>query len=165
MIPAEISPESNGNAPAAVELRYVDQEDDVWTCYPLIRQLRPHLDSEQAFLLRWQHQSTQGYRLLVLWHGTQPVGLAGFRVQDNLVHGRFVYVDDLVIDASCRSRGYGKILMARLKAEAKLLGCARLLLDAAMSNTLGHRFYYHQGLLATALRFSITLPDQEQCLP
>ena len=55
---------------------------------------------------------------------------AGFRVQDNLVHGRFVYVDALVIDASCRSRGYGKILIERLKAEAKLLNCARLLLDA-----------------------------------
>ncbi|WP_241549840.1 GNAT family N-acetyltransferase [Acidithiobacillus sulfuriphilus] len=73
------------------------------------------------------------------------------------VYGRFVYVGDLVIDESCRSRGYGKILMERLKAEAKLLGCVRLLLDAAMSNTLGHRFYYRQGLLATALRFGMTL--------
>ena len=160
MIPAKGDPENSGNIPAAVELRYVDQEDDIWTCYPLIRQLRPHLDSEQEFLRRWQHQTSQGYRLLVLWHGTQPVGLAGFRVQDNLVHGRFVYVDDFVIDASCRSRGYGKILIERLKAEAKLRGCAKLLLDAAMGNTLGHRFYYRQGLLATALRFSVTLPDQ-----
>ncbi|MCK9187796.1 GNAT family N-acetyltransferase [Acidithiobacillus sp.] len=165
MIPVENGPENSGNVPAAVELHYVDQEDDVLTCYPLMRQLRPHLDSEQEFLRRWQRQTSQGYRLLALWHGTQPVGLAGFRVQDNLVHGRFVYVDDLVIDASCRSRGYGKILIERLKAEAMLLGCAKLLLDAAMGNTLGHRFYYRQGLLATALRFSVTLPDQAQCLP
>ena len=156
MIPVENGPENSGDVSAAVELYYVDQEDDVLACYPLIRQLRSHLDSEQEFLLRWQQQSTQGYNLLTLWHGTQPVGLAGFRVQDNLVHGRFVYVDDLVIDASCRNRGYGKILIERLKAEAKLLGCAKLLLDAAMSNTLGHRFYYRQGLLATALRFSMT---------
>ena len=160
MISAKGDPENSGNIPAAVELRYVDQEDDIWTCYPLIRQLRPHLDSEQEFLRRWQHQTSQGYRLLALWHKTQPVGLAGFRVQDNLVHGPFIYVDDLVIDESCRSRGYGKILIEQLKAEAKLLGCSRLLLDAAMSNPLGHRFYYRQGLLATALRFSVSLPDQ-----
>ena len=160
MNPVKNGPENSGNVFAAGEFRYVDQEDDVLTCYPLIRQLRPHLDSEPEFLRRWQQQSAQGYRLLALWHDTQLVGLAGFRVQDNLVHGRFVYVDDLVIDASCRSRGYGKILIERLKAEAKLLGCAKLLLDAAMSNTLGHRFYYRQGLLATALRFSVSLPDQ-----
>ncbi|OYV81674.1 MAG: GNAT family N-acetyltransferase, partial [Acidithiobacillus ferrivorans] len=36
---------------------------------------------------------------------------------------------------------------------------AKLLLDAAMSNTIGQRFYYRQGLLATALRFSVTLPE------
>ena len=156
MIPAE----NNGEMSAAVEFRFVDQDDEVLACYPLIRQLRPHLDSEQEFLLRWQQQSAQGYRLIALWHGTQPVGLAGFRVQDNLVHGRFAYVDDLVIDVTCRSRGYGKMVMERLKAEAKLLGCAKLLLDAAMSNTLGHRFYFRQGLLVTALRFIVTLPDQ-----
>ncbi len=142
---------------SAVDLRYVSHESEVRSCYPLMQQLRPHLASEQEFLLRWQHQSVQGYRLLALWNATQPVGLAGFRVQDNLVHGRFVYVDDLVIDASCRSRGYGKILVDELKAEGKLLGCSSLLLDAAMSNSLGHRFYYRQGLLVTALRFSMAL--------
>jgi len=165
VIPVENGPENSGDVSTAVELHYVVEEEDALACYPLIRQLRPHLNSEQEFLLRWQHQSTQGYRLLALCCGTQPVGLAGFRVQDNLVHGRFVYVDDLVIDASCRSAGYGKMLIERLKAEAQLFGCARLLLDAAMSNTLGHRFYYRQGLLATALRFSMTLPDQAQCPP
>ena len=34
MIPAKGDPENSGNVSAAVELRYVDQEDDVWTCYP-----------------------------------------------------------------------------------------------------------------------------------
>lgn len=149
---------SCSEAVSAADLRYLDHEEEIRASYPLMRQLRPQLDSAQAFVQRWQHQRTQGYRLLALWNGTQPVGLAGFRVQDNLVHGRFVYVDDLVIDASCRSQGYGKRLIEALKAEAKALGCSKLLLDAAMGNALGHRFYYRQGLLATALRFSMILP-------
>ncbi|MBN2680347.1 GNAT family N-acetyltransferase [Acidithiobacillus montserratensis] len=156
MIPRETG-ESCGRPVSAVELRYLDHEEDIRASYPLMRQLRPQLDSAQAFVQRWQHQRTQGYRLLALWNGGQPLGLAGFRVQDNLVHGRFVYVDDLVIDASCRSQGHGKRLIDALKAEAKVLGCCKLLLDAAMGNALGHRFYYRQGLLATALRFSMML--------
>ncbi|WP_414040932.1 GNAT family N-acetyltransferase [Acidithiobacillus sp. M4-SHS-6] len=157
MIPSERGQHCNGHV-STVDLRYLDQEDEVRAAYPLMRQLRPQLESAQEFVQRWQHQSTQGYRLLALWNGTQPLGLAGFRVQDNLVHGRFVYVDDLVVDASCRSQGYGKMLMDALKAEAKVLSCSKLLLDAAMGNALGHRFYYRQGLLATALRFSMMLP-------
>lgn len=157
MIPPEREQHCSGQV-STVALRYLDHEDEVRASYPLMRQLRPQLDSAQELVQRWQHQRTQGYRLLALWSGTQPLGLAGFRVQDNLVHGRFVYVDDLVIDASCRSQGFGRMLMDALKAEAKALGCSKLLLDATMGNALGHRFYYRQGLLATALRFSMMLP-------
>jgi len=74
-----------------------------------------------------------------------------------LVHGAHLYVDDLVTDETCRSSGYGKVLMERLKAEGRALGCTKLVLDTPLSNTLGHRFYYRQGLLASALRFNVPL--------
>ena len=45
MIAAEKGPGNSGMVSAAVEFHYVDQEDDVLACYPLIRQLRPHLDN------------------------------------------------------------------------------------------------------------------------
>jgi hypothetical protein len=41
--------------------------------------------------------------------------------------------------------------------EGQALGCARLVLDTPLTNVLGHRFYYRNGLLATALRFGQTL--------
>jgi hypothetical protein len=47
--------------------------------------------------------------------------------------------------------------MERLKVEGHALGCTKLVLDAALTNTLGHRFYYRQGLLATALCFNTPL--------
>lgn len=84
----------------------------------------------------------------------RPAALAGFRVQENLVHGRFLYVDDLVTRADRRSAGFGGALLDRLKREATDLGCDKLVLDTPMSNFLGHRFYFRQGLLAKALRFS-----------
>jgi hypothetical protein len=47
--------------------------------------------------------------------------------------------------------------MDRLKDEARALGCSRLVLDTPLSNALGHRFYFREGLLATALRFTLPL--------
>ncbi|MHB0921404.1 MAG: GNAT family N-acetyltransferase, partial [Thiomonas delicata] len=84
-----------------------------------------------------------------------------YRVQENLVHGRFLYVDDLVTDADARRAGHGAWLLNRLKDEARLLGCEKLVLDTPLSNALGHRFYFRHGLLATALRFSTPI----QCPP
>jgi len=120
-------------------------------------QLRLHLISEDEFICRWQRQSLDGYRLLALHVGSNILALAGYRVQENLVHGRFLYVDDLVTDANLRGAGHGAALMTRLKQDALALGCAKLVLDTPLSNALGHRFYFRQGLLATALRFSLPI--------
>ncbi len=144
------------------ELRAVETEADARACYPLMHQLRPHLDGEREFITRWRRQTAVGYRLLALWRQDRPVALAGFRVQDNLMHGVHLYVDDLVTDQALRGSGYGQRLMERLSEEARVLGCAKLILDTPLTNTLGHRFYYRQGLLATALRFNLPIAPAGQ---
>jgi GNAT superfamily N-acetyltransferase len=93
------------------------------------------------------------------------VALAGFRAQENLVHGVHLYVDDLVTDESARGAGHGGLMMDRLESEARALGCTRLLLDTPLANALGHRFYFRQGLLARALRFSIDLDEKASPSP
>jgi GNAT superfamily N-acetyltransferase len=147
------------------DLRYADDVDDAARCYELMRQLRPHLASQSEFLERWCRQTEEGYRLLVLSQNDEPVALAGFRVQDNLVHGRHLYVDDLVTDEAARSSGCGRILMDRLKDEGRRLGVGKLILDTPLTNVLGHRFYYREGLLATSLRFAVPLAERGEQVP
>jgi ribosomal protein S18 acetylase RimI-like enzyme len=132
-------------------------ETEIAACFPLMRQLRPHLTSADDFAERFRRQSANGYRLVALWSDRGPQALAGYRVTENLVHGRFLYVDDLVVDVNARSRGHGARLITHLGNEARSFGCAKLVLDTALDNTLGHRFYYRQGLLATALRFNVAV--------
>ncbi len=149
--------EGNATSPILPDMRYVDEETDVLACYGLMRQLRPHLTSEEEFLARWRRQTEAGYRLIALWQGARPVALGGFRLQENFVHGVHFYIDDLVTDEDSRSNGYGRTLLDWLKTKGSALGCAKLVLDTPLTNTLGHRFYYRQGLLATALRFNVLL--------
>lgn len=139
--------------------QYIDDEDGVRSCFPVMAQLRPHLASEDDFVARWSRQVAHGYRLLALLSGPRVVALAGFRVQENLIHGRFLYVDDLVTDEALRGGSHGEQLMTRLKQEARALGCGKLVLDTSLSNALGHRFYFRNGLLATSLRFNLTIKE------
>ncbi len=136
---------------------YVDDEDGVRRCYPVMVQLRPHLVSADEFVLRWRRQVADGYRLMALFDDYRPLALAGFRAQENLVYGRYLYVDDLVTDEALRGGGHGEQLMTHLKQEAQTLGCGKLVLDTPLSNSLGHRFYFRIGLLATSLRFNIAI--------
>jgi len=137
-----------------IDIHLVEDAKDVRACFPLMSQLRPHLADAEEFIARWQRLCGDGYRLLALRDEGHVVALSGFRVQENLVHGRFLYVDDLVTDESLRGKRYGERLMSWLKQEAQKLSCKKLVLDTPLSNSLGHRFYFRNGLLATSLRFN-----------
>jgi ribosomal protein S18 acetylase RimI-like enzyme len=137
--------------------RHAESEAELITCHPLMRELRPHLDSAQAFVRRARLQQAQGWRLLALWNSDSPIALAGYRWMDNLVHGRFLYVDDLVTAEAARSQQLGGALLAELERMAVTDGAKKLVLDTAMANARAQRFYFRCGLLATALHFTKVL--------
>tara|TARA_R110002167_G_scaffold51710_2_gene149750 strand:- start:81 stop:524 length:444 start_codon:yes stop_codon:yes gene_type:complete len=145
------------SAHGAAEFRPADEEADVVACFPLMHQLRPHLADAAELVERWRLQQQAGYRILALWRDRQPRALAGYRVVDNLIYGRHLYVDDLVTDEAERSTGLGARMLDRMKQETKALGCQRLVLDTAIDNLLGHRFYFRNGLLARGFRFSMPI--------
>lgn len=132
---------------------------EVRELFPLMRQLRPHLDSADEFVARWQRQAREGYQLVALYADNKPMALAGYRIQENLVHGRFLYLDDLVSDQHARSKGYGEQMMTYLREQVRTQACSKLVLDTPLSNALGHRFYFRCGMLATSLRFNMAVAE------
>jgi GNAT superfamily N-acetyltransferase len=136
-----------------LEPRRIDPAEAA-SCFALMRQLRPHLGSAEEFAERFARQARDGYQLVALESEGRPLALAGYRLTETLVHGRFLYVDDLVVDDEARRQGLGARLIRWLTEEAQRQGCAKLVLDAALANPLAHRFYFREGLLATALRFT-----------
>jgi Acetyltransferase (GNAT) family. len=136
------------------QLGPVQTDQDIHACFEVMRALRPHLADAEAFTVRVRRQAAQGYRLLAAWQREQAIALAGYRVTENLLYGRFLYIDDLVASESARGRGIGGDLVDELRGEGRRQGCAYLVLDTALANALGQRFYYRQGLLARGMHFS-----------
>jgi GNAT superfamily N-acetyltransferase len=137
-----------------ITLRHAETDAEVAACFPVMVLLRPHLADAAELVARVARQRVAGYRILAAWRDDRPAALAGYREEENLIHGRFVYVDDLVTAESERSGGLGARLLDAVAAEGRRLGIERLVLDTALDNVLAHRFYYRQGMLARALRFS-----------
>lgn len=139
---------------SAFQLHPVDSDQDYRACFNVMRELRPHLTDAATFAEQVRRQAKQGYRLLAAWQDEQVMGLAGYRIQENLLYGRFLYVDDLVAAADARRRGVGGKLIDALRQEAQQQGCAYFVLDTGLGNALGQRFYFRQGLLARGMHFS-----------
>jgi ribosomal protein S18 acetylase RimI-like enzyme len=129
-------------------------DDAVAALHPLLVQLRPHLATAADLVEAWRNQQSQGYRLVFAAISNRPAVAAGFRIGHNLRFGRFLYVDDLVTDDQWRGQRYGERMLGHLKQVAAQEKCRALLLDTPMSNSRAHRFYFRNGLSATALRFT-----------
>jgi GNAT superfamily N-acetyltransferase len=71
--------------------------------------------------------------------------------------GKILYVDDLNTDEQYRSKGFGKILLDWLKAEARTQGCGHLHLDSGVQREQAHRFYFREGLTINCHHFHMTL--------
>jgi len=138
-------------------LRHAKSEADIRACFHVMRQLRPNLATPEDFLARVALQSGQGYRLLAVWDDGKPLALAGYRRLDNMIHGRFIYVDDLITDADGRGQGLGERLLEALRELGRAENCQQLVLDTALSNSLAQRFYFRSGLLSRGLHFSMEL--------
>ncbi|MES2186253.1 MAG: GNAT family N-acetyltransferase [Pseudomonadota bacterium] len=156
---ASTPPPPAGTRPAAA-LRHAETDGELRACWPVMHQLRPHLQDADGFIGRVQRMRGDRYRILAAWQGESVVALGGYHLMDNFIHGRFLYVDDLVTRDTARGCGWGARLMEEMAAIARQSGCASLVLDTALSNALAQRFYFRQGLLTRAIRFSRELAGE-----
>jgi GNAT superfamily N-acetyltransferase len=141
---------------SGVRIEEVAGEAALRALFPVVKQLRPHLD-EDSFVALVAAQRPEGYRVVALYEDETPRGYAGFRVMTMLSRGRHVYVDDLVTDEAARSKGIGKALFTWLVEEAKKCGCARLQLDSGVQRHAAHRFYFTRRMAIQAYHFGVEI--------
>jgi GNAT superfamily N-acetyltransferase len=139
-------------------LRHAETDADYLACFPVMRELRPHLSDANAFIAQVRRQAAHGYRILLAAvndsDGQTAVGLAGYRRQENLLYGQFLYIDDLVTLADQRSTGVGAALIDALRQQARNAGCAKLVLDTGLANARAQCFYFRNGLLSAGMHFN-----------
>jgi GNAT superfamily N-acetyltransferase len=144
----------------ALRIAPAASDAEIEACFPVMRELRPPLADAPSFLAQVRRQAEHGYRLLALWRGAgmgQVVACAGYRVSENLIRGRHLYVDDLVTTAAERSRRHGDALFDALLAEARRQDCRWFVLDSGLENGAAHRFYFRRRMTLAAFRFALPL--------
>lgn len=126
-------------------------------CFPVIQELRPQL-VQAEFVSQVRRQEEQyGYQLAYLEDNGCIRTIAGFRTSECLAWGRFLYVDDLITQASDRSKGYGEIMFDWLVEQAKSHSCDQLHLDSGVQRFRAHRFYLQKRMEITSHHFSSKL--------
>ena len=141
-----------GPPPALADLPPGDLRWD--SAFPVLRQLRPHLDRDTFDLLH-RAGADQGLVFTGAFDTAGAcLGLAGWRVMDTTSVLRKLYVDDLVVDAGTRSRGLGAVLLGHLEQRGRAAGCHVLELDSGHQRRDAHRFYRREGYVDVSAHFA-----------
>jgi|SRR5471032_100909 len=136
-----------------VEIKHIDSLAELEASFSVMRELRPNLGDCAAYVTQITLQRGQGYHLLAAWSDGEIVGLAGYRLQDNFLYGRFLYVDDLVVKSSRHRNGFGEMLLQAVRQQAISRQCQHFVLDTGLHMELAQRFYFRHGLLAKGMHF------------
>lgn len=141
-----------------INITYAETDNEIAATFDVMQQLRPHLERIQYVPLMRSLMASDGLKLLMLLDEGEARAVATYRVMNMLYCGSLLYVDDLVVDARVRSRGYGAQLMSKLKEEGRALGCSEIQLISRVTREHAHRFYFREGLGIECFHFRATLP-------
>lgn len=125
---------------------------EILPCYELIVQLQPGLTEEQ-FRERIPDMLDRGYRLLILRYGTALAGVCGIWTGTKLYSGKYLELDNVVVDKGFRNRGAGNLICREVIRIAQEEGIEMLMLDAYRENEAAHRFYERMGFTARGYHF------------
>lgn len=129
----------------ANEIRVLSIEE-VSTALPLLQELRPHLNQESLLQIFTQAAKADQYQLTGVYVEEKLIAIMGHRILYDFVHGKHLYIDDLVTTSKVRSKGAGKMLMDYAESLAKIDQCSGIRLCTAKNNTLGQKFYERCGM-------------------
>ena len=132
-------------------------DDDCRLAHAAMRELRPQVGDEAAFVERVRSQFAQGYRLIGAFDGEHEhaVSVAGFRIDEKLAWGRHVYIDDLSTLPEGRGKGGATALLRWIDAAAAAEGIVEVHLDSGVQpeRQAAHRLYFAEGYRISSYHF------------
>ena len=131
----------------------VDQIDTIRFLYPNLS-----IEKYQVFL---SDMVPHNYIQVAVFEEDICVGITGCWSATKLWTGKYLEIDNFVVNPDHRSKGIGKLLTDYIEKKALELDCSSIVLDAFTGNFAAHRFYYNQGYGPKGFHFVKILDEKK----
>ncbi|WP_213421326.1 GNAT family N-acetyltransferase [Bhargavaea massiliensis] len=122
-------------------IKELESTSALLAAFPIMKQLRTHLDETTYLELVKEAKEKDSYRILALQDGNEIISVIGFKPMITLYYGRFVWVCDLVTDQNRSSGGSGQKLLDYVHDWAKENSYTSVALSSGLQREDAHRFY------------------------
>lgn len=132
----------------------VKTDSELKECFPILKELRPHLSFEDYVNIYKQSHESDGYEIVAIRKNNEVIALMGYRILSDFVRGRHLYIDDLVSTEKARSQGLGAKLLKYAEDLAPELECQVLRLCTGIENERGVKFYERNNWIKRAYAYT-----------
>ncbi len=126
------------------EVKELNSKEEILKHLTVLKFLYPELTYEK-YSEMLDDMLKANYGQVAVFEGEKCIAISGFWFGTKLWCGKFIELDNVVVDPEYRSKGIGKLMSDFLEDKALKLKCTILVLDAYTTNFGAHRFYYNQG--------------------
>ncbi|GAA3761768.1 GNAT family N-acetyltransferase [Flavobacterium ginsengiterrae] len=143
-----------------MELRELTTIQEMLDQIETIRFLYPNITIEkyESYL---SEMIPHNYTQIAVFENEVCLGITGCWSATKLWTGKYLEIDNFVVNPEHRSKGIGKMLTDFVEQKANDLGCSSIVLDAFTGNFGAHRFYYNQGYAPKGFHFVKVLDEKK----
>lgn len=139
-----------------MKIHHPATDAEINDCFAVISELRPHLKKDE-FLPQVRRLENHGYSMVAVSEDDVITSVAGYRITEFLLWGKFLYVDDLVTSSTQRGRGHAGALLSWIIDHARETGCNNVQLDSGFTLHPAHRLYHSKGFHLACHHFKLDL--------
>lgn len=140
-------------------VRELVDKEEMLSFLPVLNELYPSLTAEE-YSRELDEMLPCRYGQVAAFEEDECVAICGFWIGNKLWIGKYLELDNIVVRASHRSQGVGKLMFDFLERKAVEQQCKMLSLDSYTSNFKAHKFFYNEGYAPKGFHF-VKLLDKD----
>jgi GNAT superfamily N-acetyltransferase len=140
-------------------VRELVDKEEMLSYLPVLNELYPSLTAEE-YSRELDEMLPCRYGQVAVFEEEECIAICGFWIGNKLWIGKYLELDNIVVCASHRSQGVGKLMFDFLERKAVEQQCKMLSLDSYTSNFKAHKFFYNEGYAPKGFHF-VKLLDKD----
>lgn len=135
-----------------IEITEIASLDEMLLNFNLVKQLTASL-TESRYHTYLSEMVPHNYFQVIARYENEIVGVSGYWIATKLYCGKYLEIDNFVVDEKYRSQQIGYLLIKKLEEIAQRHHCDVMMLDAYLQNTEAHKFYEKHAFKAKGYHF------------
>ncbi len=143
-----------------MEIRELKTKEEMLAQFELLNEMYPSLTLEQ-YSDELDIMLPHNYGQVAVFENNTCLGLSGYWIGNKLWCGKYLELDNIIVNSKHRSKGVGKLLFDFLHEKGKQENVSMLALDSYTHNFKAHKFFYNEGFSPKGFHF-IKVLDKER---